>query len=423
MQKIFYDGKIVSNNNDFAQALFVNEGSVVFVGENDEVLNLKTKDTELVNLQECFVSPTLFSFDENIFGKIDKKIKNAKYFNNSQNFNEIDENYENFPNFEIYKNEYFEIEKEILSRGITTVVELGLDDRAFAFWKKMSNEKLLKIDIVGYVDILQNKKVMDDNCVTYRKSRNGFRLGGYSIIIDGELKNCKAWLKKPYKGSRQFNGFGEIQKEQLFYLIKTALEEKKQLIFSANGDMSIELILEGFQDIEIKEKITNYFKPLIINSGFIPKKHYHLIKKYDIGLLVKIYDKNTSKMIKKELGLFRKKHYYNFNSLLENEIKFIVVGEDKKEIFKFYDDLKKCKFISKMSKFNKTLPNFTDLIKNFIYYYPACFCFEQEAKYSLEVGKKANFLVLGKDVDISKIDELAISKVYIGGELVGDFVE
>ena len=69
---------------------------------------------------------------------------------------------------------------------------------------------------------------MDDNCVTYRKYRNHFRLGGYYLKIDGKINELKAWLNKPYVGSKNYCGLAELSGEYLYYLIKMALEEKKQ---------------------------------------------------------------------------------------------------------------------------------------------------------------------------------------------------
>ena len=39
---------------------------------------------------------------------------------------------------------------------------------------------------------------MDDNCRSYRKYKNHFRLGGYHITLDGLLLNKRACLTKKY---------------------------------------------------------------------------------------------------------------------------------------------------------------------------------------------------------------------------------
>ena len=49
MQEIFYNGNIITNNdnNEVMEAMIINDGSVFFVGQNDEVLNLKTDETKV----------------------------------------------------------------------------------------------------------------------------------------------------------------------------------------------------------------------------------------------------------------------------------------------------------------------------------------------------------------------------------------
>ena len=159
MQEIFYGGRIVTNNEkkDIAEAMIINEGSVFFVGEKQEVLNLKTDDTKVHDLAQKWVYPTICDVQANIFHKLEEDFKNAKKFRTWQNSADIDENYENFANFDDYKKAYLSLEKQYIKNGITTVFDLNIDRKAFAFWKKMAEEKLLTLDVVGYVDIVNEK--------------------------------------------------------------------------------------------------------------------------------------------------------------------------------------------------------------------------------------------------------------------------
>ena len=47
MQEIFYNGKVFTNNEKFeiVDAMIINDGSVVYSASNEEVLNLKTEET------------------------------------------------------------------------------------------------------------------------------------------------------------------------------------------------------------------------------------------------------------------------------------------------------------------------------------------------------------------------------------------
>ena len=108
-----------------------------FVGEKQEVLNLKTDDTKVHDLAQKWVYPTICDVQANIFHKLEEEFKNAKKFKTWQNSADIDENYENFANFEIYKKEFLKLQEEFLKHGITTIQELNITPAEFVFWKKI----------------------------------------------------------------------------------------------------------------------------------------------------------------------------------------------------------------------------------------------------------------------------------------------
>lgn len=423
MQEIFYNGHIVTNNenNETSQAMIINDGSVVYVGENEEVLNLKTDETKQNDLNGKYVYPALFDLNANVFEKIDNELKNANQDKIFQNLDEINENYDNFNDFEEYKKEYLEQEKEYIRKGISTIVEMRIDKRAFAFWKKMSDEKLLKLDIIAYVDITSSKQVMDDNCVTYRKYRNHFRLGGYYLKIDGKIHELKAWLKKSYTGTKAHLGSSEFYGEQLHFFIKTALEEKKQILFEVNGDKAVEEVLMVLEEVEEKDKITNFYRPVFYGSNLIDKKLFSKLKHFDVTLLLEEYDIKTEKNIKKFIGLFRRKKFHNYNQLLKNDIKFILINRnyDKQTFDSILNNsqIKKRKIVSKMQKNDKYLIKITNLFKKLIYINPAYICFDQETKAGLETQKQANFVICKSDLfnNYDSFDNL-IDGVYLNGK-------
>ncbi len=423
MQNIFYNGKVVTNNEnqDVCNAMIENEGSIVYVGENEEVLNLKTEDTKLVNLKEKYVYPTMFCFKDDLFESISNKLKNAKKIKNIQTSEEIDENYENFANYEVYKKEYLRLEKEFIKQGISTIILTKIGKVEFAFLKQISEEKCLTVDIVAYVDIVSSKQVMDDNCVTYRKYRNHLRLGGYYLKIDGKLQELKALLKQHYLGSKTFFGFQETSNEQLYYLIKEALGEKKQILFDVSGDKAVQNVLDVLEDVSEKEKINEFFRPIFYNAGLIEKKIYPLLKKYDITLVFENLDKADIKKVERFIGVSRNKEFQNFKELLKNEIKFLIKLSEFSELelnnFKSSPFFKKCKYSLKMLKNDKFVKDFTILLHNLIYLNFAYICFDHDKKATLETQKQANFIVSEISIlDAIQSDEMFVKNVYIEGE-------
>ena len=309
---------------------------------------------------------------------------------------------------------------EYVKNGITTIVELNIDKLQFAFWKKMSEEKFLNIDVVCYVDFLDSKQVMDDNCVTYRKYKNRVRLGGYYVKVDGKLSALKAWLNKPYSGTKSSCGSGELYGEQLFYIVKTALEEKKQLYFEANGDKAIREVLTVLKEVEEKEKITEFFRPIIYGAELITKKIYADLKHFDVTLLLEEYDKKELKQLRRFIGFRRKRHFHNYKSLLKNGIKFITLKSSEKIqnisswINLWFD--KKRKLREKYTKNNEFKIKFELFLQKMIYINPAYICFDQDTKAGLETQKQANFMIVNKSLFDGADFKKNINTVYIFGE-------
>ena len=424
MQEIFYNGNISTNNenNDTLKAMIVNEGSIVYVGDNEEVLNLKTEDTKVHELKSKYLYPTMFDFKDNIFEVLSERLKNAKKIKEIQNSDEINEDYENFANFELYKKEYLKLEKEFIKQGVSTISTTKIGKLEFAFWKKMSEEKCLSVDIVGYVDMISAKQVMDDNCVTYRNYRKHFRLGGYYLKIDGKIQELKAWLKKSYLGSKTYFGFSEISEEQLYYLVKEALGEKKQILFDVSGDKAIQEVLSVFDEVSTKDNITEFYRPIFYGVGVVDKKIYDKLKKYDVTLILENLDKKSMSKVKKFIGFGRKLKFQNYKSLINNNIRFIFATDNFESIglenFKKSILFQKSKIISKVLKNDKTLQNFTNILYNLIYSNPAYICFDQDKKMSLETQKQASFVILEKSIIdmLSEEDKFSVKNTYIEGE-------
>ena len=422
MQEIFYNGKIISNNEnqDIVDAMIVNEGSIFFAGSNDEVLNLKTDDTKENDLKEYYVYPTLFDIQTSVFEQIDRKVKSAKKIQKIQFSDDIDENYENFENFEAYKTEYFKLEKQYIKNGITTICEKNIDKLAFAFWKKMADEKLLNIDVVGYVDLVGSKQVMDDNCVTYRKYRNHFRLGGYNIKIDGKVQELKAWLSKPYSGTKSHYGAGEFYGEHLYYILKTALEERKQILFETYGDKALCEVLTVLSEIEKKDKITDFYRPLFYGVNVLSKTLVSQIKHFDGTVIFEEYSKDETKQIKKFLGFLRVRKYHNYQFLRKQNLRFMVLNKQ----FQFQNFsavlslwLSNNRILNKIKTNSMVKDNFNRFINQLIYHNPAYICFDQDTKATLETQRKADFMIVTKEIFESiKEVEKNIKSVYVRGQ-------
>ena len=108
MHKIFYNGNIITydDKNASAQAFLVNDENIVFVGSNEEILSMKTDETTMIDLENKTVIPSFIDCNSSIYKMIETELKNAKLDEFLENNAEIDDNYDKFDNYEVYKNQF-----------------------------------------------------------------------------------------------------------------------------------------------------------------------------------------------------------------------------------------------------------------------------------------------------------------------------
>ena len=419
MQTIFYNAKVYTLNKlqPNAEAFLVNDENIVFVGSNKEVLELKQDETKLVDMKEKVILPSFFDNNISLYKIIEQNLKNAKMDNFLENNDEIDENYYNFTNYEIYKQEFLKVQNELLKEGISTVQEINVSSKEFTFWKRLSEENLLKVDIIAYIDMVNHKAVMDNNCRSYRKYKNHFRVGGYYISIDGSLLEGKAWLDKPYKKEKHYNGYSLILEERLAFLIKNAFEEKKQLMIETNGDKALKFFINTYEDVAKKEKVEENYRPIALHCTFISSDDLKKMKELKITPTFCVSElHNESNKIKRFLGYFRNKKVYPLKSLKDNNVEFLIHSKDNEIL----SSIKLANFSlkSNLSKKAKSEEEIQELYNKLING-SAYITFDEEKKGTIESGKYANFVVIDGNTNLlNKLDleKIKIDELYFYGE-------
>lgn len=382
MQKIFYGGHVLTfNEMKSEEAFLVNDGSIVLTGKNDEVLQMKTDQTELVDLKGKTVCPSFFYVAGSVFKEIEKRLKNTNKADLIEKISENNENYDKFCNFDIYLEEFLNIQAELISAGVLTVQETQINEISFSFFKKLADQKLIKINIIGYVDILTSKDVMDNNCRSYRKYQNGFRLAGFSLELDGNVASRTAWLNSSYVHPSHFLGMGNLFDEQLNFVVKTALEEKRQLVVFANGDRAIAQLFRCFEN-NFKDNLDT-MRPLLVGAEMFSKRHLKDAEKFKFSLCVK-NEKESQKLAKRNLGFLRFRKFNDLKMVVSNNLK-IAVGNGE-----FVDSV--LTDVDKMS-INLSKKTMFDALQAATLN-SAFVCFEDINLGSIENGKKANFVVL-----------------------------
>jgi predicted amidohydrolase YtcJ len=155
-----------------------------------------------------------------------------------------------------YNLELFELGMKSFARfGYTTAQE----GRAFASTVVVAEQKAaqqtLPIDVVLYVDYTAKDNLNTSNYysgsgydgVTYK---NGLRVAGVKLTLDGSPQGKTAWLSKPYfippEGQeKDYAGYPAMTVEQVETEVMDAFANNRQLLAHCNGDAAIDRYLDA----------------------------------------------------------------------------------------------------------------------------------------------------------------------------------
>ncbi len=226
----------------------------------------------------------------------------------------------------------------------------------------------------------------------------------------------KAWLLASYPHEGKYRGSGCLTDENLSFLIKSVLDEKKQLIVSASGDAAVCQFIRCFEE-NIKEKSEeDLFRPILKNPFVVSKTQLKILKKNHVSLEFNIveYLKHV-KDLKREFGLLKFRSIMPIKKAKAQSIKYLFVSGEN-------DNLNSlqlasiCKNLPKQCLNRNKNQNNLDILKELIET-SAYYSFDEVNKGSLENGMLANFVIL-ENFDIENLENSLISETFFYGESI-----
>ena len=136
-----------------------------------------------------------------------------------------------------------------LKNGITTVQDGASDINVLNTLKRIADEGKLKVDVVSYQMIAKGgKDTLRKNPERCRKYKNGLKIGGYKVILDGSPQARSAWMTKPYVGGKHdYCGYPWHTDEEVQDFVTTALREGHQIMVHCNGDAAGDQYLNAYE--------------------------------------------------------------------------------------------------------------------------------------------------------------------------------
>lgn len=167
-----------------------------------------------------------------------------------------------------------------LKNGITTVQDGLVKKNEFELLQYLAKNHKLIIDVVGYVEIKENKQIIKNNPKYVKRYYNRLKLGGYKLILDGSPQGKTAWMTKPYEGETEYRGYPAHTKEQVEEYVESSLQEDLQLLTHCNGDAAADQLIEAFKKGE--KKYSNKIRPIMIHAQTIREDQIEKMKQIGI---------------------------------------------------------------------------------------------------------------------------------------------
>jgi len=174
--------------------------------------------------------------------------------------------------------------KLLAKYGYTTGQEGRATSTIVPFMQQASAAGKIPIDVVAYVDVLQDRDFIAKNAD--QSYTNGFRIGGAKLTIDGSPQGFTAYRDRPYynppKGYRaDYHGYSAATPEQVFDSIDWAFKNNIQIITHANGEAASDMLLAAVKTAREKYGAKDR-RAVLIHGQFLRKDQVATLDELDI---------------------------------------------------------------------------------------------------------------------------------------------
>ncbi len=308
------------------------------------------------------------------------------------------------------------------SFGIAMAQDGAVKGEDFKILENYCNKKALFLDTVAYIDVTENKQLMDKEYQNYKEYKNNFRIGGYKLFLDGSPQGRTAWMRESYMDDKDYFGYPIFKDEVVIEFFKYAVDENIQILVHCNGDAACEQMIRCYEKALDKRKST--IRPVMIHAQLLAKNQMDKVE--ELNIITSFFIAHTK--------YWADIHIENFGKERAENISAVNSAIQKGIMYTFHQDspvimpnmLETIKSAVTRTSINGTKLNQDECISvynalkgitiNAAYQY-----FEEDTKGSIEVGKKADFVILDKNIlDVKKedIDKITVLKTYKDGELI-----
>ena len=151
-----------------------------------------------------------------------------------------------------------------LSHGITTAQEGMVPRELLGAYRFLQSKGLPQIDVRLYPDTSAFGEAV--KLFGREPVKQGLRVGGMKIFLDGSPQGRTAWMRRPYEGSEDYCGYGTMTDEAVIAAMTMAAEQHCQIIAHCNGDAAAEQFLRCLEKTEETYPHLRKLRPVLIHA-------------------------------------------------------------------------------------------------------------------------------------------------------------
>lgn len=305
-------------------------------------------------------------------------------------------------------------QERYLSYGITTVQEGMMVSQVAPLYEALIDKKIINLDVVGYSAVDSVEIFKDKFSKSIKKYDNNFKVGGYKIFLDGSPQARTAWMRKPYLNDEMYLGYGTMEFKDVCDAVREAAKNNMQILAHCNGDAAAKQYIDAIDKIKNEGYDVAGIRPVMIHAQFLDRDQLDKVK--ELGIIPSFFVAHVyywGDVHISNFGLDRASRISLSASSLKKDIKFTfhqdspVIEPNMIETIHVSVNRVTKKGIS-LGK-DERIPVYEALKAvtiNAAYQY-----FEEDKKGSIEVGKKADFVILDKnplEIPIENIKEIKV---------------
>lgn len=312
--------------------------------------------------------------------------------------------------FEELLNLIVRVQDYYASFGIATVQDGMVGKPLFQLLNYAAMNNLLKLDVVGFADIMNSPELIEENPQYRNVYSNHLKMGGFKIFLDGSPQGKTAWMSQPYEGDKEYCGYPMLKDEQLNYYISRALKDGQQLLAHCNGDAASEQYVTEFEKASAALDMKDLHRPVMVHAQTVRKDQLERMQK--MGMMPSFFVDHTyywGDIHLKNFGPVRGSHISPVKDALNLGMRYtfhqdtpVIAPNMMRTVSSAVNRISKSGVVVGADERIGVWDALKGITINAAYQY-----FEENEKGSIEPGKHADFVILGANPMTTPHEDLA----------------